>query len=54
MFSAEGKPLLEFGQFGTEEDSFGLPNGIALGPDNSLWVVDSGNNRLERFSKIQP
>ncbi|MBE3145122.1 MAG: hypothetical protein IMZ61_14570 [Planctomycetes bacterium] len=39
---------------GRVEFAFGLPNGIAISPDNTVWVADSGNNRIERFSNIQP
>ena len=49
VFSPSGEPLAAFGQYGPEEDSFGLPIGIAIGKDESLWVVDAGNNRLEKF-----
>lgn len=46
VFSSGGEPLAEFGQFGLEENAFGLPAGLAVRPDNRLWVVDAGNNRL--------
>ena len=49
VFSATGEPLAVFGQYGPEENSFGLPVGIAIGKDESLWIVDAGNNRLEKF-----
>jgi len=54
IFSPDGKPLFVFGTYGTEEYAFGLPNGIAISPGHTVWVADSGNNRLERFPKIQP
>jgi sugar lactone lactonase YvrE len=49
IFSNDGKPLLVFGQYGIVEGDLGLPNGIALGPDNSLWIADTGNNRLANY-----
>jgi uncharacterized protein (TIGR03663 family) len=53
VFSPEGKPLSVFGQAGPEEDASGLPSGIASGPDGALWVLDAGNNRLEKFGPIK-
>jgi DNA-binding beta-propeller fold protein YncE len=35
VFSPDGKPLFVFGTYGTEEFAFGLPNGIAISPDNT-------------------
>jgi NHL repeat len=49
-----GKPLLAFGQFGAEDNNFGLLNGIALGPDGKLWVADAGNNRIMQYAEILP
>lgn len=49
VFSASGEPLAVFGQYGPEEDSFGLPVGVEIDAVGSLWVVDSGNNRLEKM-----
>lgn len=54
VFSPEGKPLFVFGKNNTEETILGLPNGIAIGPDHTVWIADSGNNRLVRFPQIQP
>jgi len=47
--SSSGEPLAVFGQFGPEEDAFGLPVGIAVGTDGLVWVADAGNNRLAAF-----
>ena len=47
-----GTPLLIFGQFGAENNNFGLPNGIVLGPDGKLWVADAGNNRIIQYAEI--
>lgn len=49
VFSDAGEPLAAFGQAGPEEDAFGLPVGIASAADGTIWVVDSGNNRLAKF-----
>jgi sugar lactone lactonase YvrE len=49
VFSPSGTPLGAFGQYGPEPDSFGLPVGIAADHDGTLWLVDTGNNRLEQY-----
>ena len=48
-FSSSGTPLAAFGQYGPEEDAFGLPVGIASDSDGTIWIVDAGNNRLDKF-----
>ncbi len=35
-------------------DTFGLPASAAVAPDGSVWVVDSGNSRLMRFTLPAP
>ena len=49
VFSDSGTPLAAFGQYGPEEDAFGLPVGIAASSNGLLWLVDAGNNRLSEF-----
>jgi sugar lactone lactonase YvrE len=38
------------GLSGSGIGEFTNPNGIAIDGENTLWVVDSGNNRVERFN----
>ena len=52
VFSPTGKALGAFGQYGPEPESFGLPVGVAAGPDGALWVGGAGNNRLEKFEAL--
>src|SRR5690606_18574515 len=52
IFNGSGAYLNRFGQFGTDAGSFGLPNGIAVAPDDSLWVADSGNHRVLSFPPV--
>jgi len=44
-----GKLLFEIGKRGDGPGEFNLPRDAAVGPDGSLYVVDSGNFRVEVF-----
>jgi len=48
-FSVQGEAVRSWGDFGTGITQFGMPAGIAVGPDGEIWVVDTGNSRLMRF-----
>ena len=50
VFSPTGAAILIFGANGTGKGQFRLPQGIAFGPDGTLYVDDSGNDRVERFT----
>ncbi len=50
VFSPTGTSILIFGSNGAATGQFHLPQGIAFGPDGTLYVDDSGNDRVERFS----
>ena len=52
IFSGSGGYLNRFGQFGTDAGSLGLPNGIAVGPDDTLWVADAGNHRVLSYPPV--
>jgi sugar lactone lactonase YvrE len=48
--SKTGTFLHTWGDVGADGSSFNLPNGLALDAEGRLWVSDSGNNRLMRFT----
>jgi predicted membrane-bound mannosyltransferase/DNA-binding beta-propeller fold protein YncE len=48
-FTVTGDPVRAWGDFGTGAAQFGMPVGVATSPDGSVWVVDTGNDRLMRF-----
>jgi sugar lactone lactonase YvrE len=50
VFSPTGTSILIFGTNGAANGQFRLPQGIAFAPDGTLYVDDSGNDRVERFS----
>ncbi|GIW10639.1 MAG: hypothetical protein KatS3mg061_1696 [Dehalococcoidia bacterium] len=43
------QPDLIFGSRGAAPGQLLDPRGIAIGPDGSIYVVDAGNNRLQKF-----
>jgi DNA-binding beta-propeller fold protein YncE len=45
-----GAFLRLWGDIGDDAASFKIPSGVALDPQGRLWVSDSGNNRLMRFT----
>jgi predicted membrane-bound mannosyltransferase/sugar lactone lactonase YvrE len=49
-FDADGALVRTWGDFGDSNTSFGLPSGIAVDNEGHVWVTDSVNNRLMRFT----
>jgi len=45
-----GAHLFDIGKRGTEKGEFNLPRDAAIAPDGSIYVVDGGNFRVEKFS----
>jgi len=43
-----------WGDSGQDSGSFNIPSGVALDAQGRLWVADSGNNRLMRFTPPPP
>jgi sugar lactone lactonase YvrE len=50
VYSNGGDILGVFGQFGQDVESFKLPLGLAIGEDDIVYVLDSGNNRVMKFA----
>jgi DNA-binding beta-propeller fold protein YncE len=51
VFGLDGKKLLEIGKTGMEDGQFRAPNGITVDRDGKIYVVDTGNQRLQIFDK---
>lgn len=45
-----GKPKFKFGKPGSEEGALYHPTNMAIGPDGDLYVVETGNFRVSRFT----
>ncbi len=49
-YTAEGAFVQTWGTYGTDNATFGLASGIAVDAKGLVWVTDSANNRLMRFT----
>jgi DNA-binding beta-propeller fold protein YncE len=45
-----GEHLFDIGKRGTEIGEFNLPRDAAIAPDGSVYIVDSGNFRVQKFT----
>jgi len=45
-----GKQLFKIGKAGSKEGEFVFPTNLAIGPDRHLYVADTGNFRIEKFT----
>jgi len=50
VYDSTGKILFAFGQFGQDVQSFKLPLDVNIATDGSLFALDSGNNRVMKFT----
>ena len=50
VFSSSGTSLWIYGSRGTADDQFTFPQGIAFAPNGTLYVDDSGNDRIQEFT----
>ncbi len=49
-FSADGKFIRTWGEFGNGPAELGLAAGIAIDQEGHAWVTDAGNNRILRYT----
>jgi len=48
-FSSSGKYLRSWGSYGKEPGEFNIPHGLAIDKNNTLYVADRQNNRVQLF-----
>ncbi len=49
VFTTEGDYVTSFGKEGNEKGNFNRPRGVYVDKDNSVYVCDCGNNRVQVF-----
>jgi len=52
-WDSEGQFKATFGLYGSDAQSFALPNGIAVGPDDRVYVADADNHRVMVFPAVR-
>ncbi|NTU75577.1 MAG: hypothetical protein HGA86_05595, partial [Anaerolineaceae bacterium] len=50
QFKPDGAFVRGWGEYSPTTDGFGLPLGIAAGPDGKIWVSDSINSVVLKFT----
>ena len=53
IFNSIGEYLGRFGRFGSDDQSLNLPTGITVDNDGNVYVVDTANSRVQKFSAIE-
>lgn len=51
VFDINGSKLLEFGKIGVNDGEFRAPNAVTADKDGNIYVVDTGNQRVQVFDK---
>ena len=49
QYDMSGKLVRTWNADGGDIDHFSMPTGITMGPDGSIWVADTENNRINKF-----
>jgi sugar lactone lactonase YvrE len=54
LFNRQGELLLSVGNQGQDAGEFWLPSGICITKDNTIYVADAYNKRVQVFRYIGP
>jgi sugar lactone lactonase YvrE len=54
IFNRDGEFLIAIGQQGQIQGQFWLPNGIFISGDNTIYIADSRNRRVQVFRYVGP
>ncbi|MBN1535141.1 MAG: TIGR03663 family protein [Anaerolineales bacterium] len=54
VFTGQGEFIQYWGDYGTGDDSFGLPASIVIDENGDAWVTDAGNSRIMHFDLSLP
>lgn len=49
IFDMDGKKVAEIGEPGMKQGQFRAPNAVAIDKDENIYVVDTGNQRVQQF-----
>lgn len=49
-YTLKGKKLFSFGQHGTNDTDFILPNGLFISDDGHIFITETGNKRLDWYN----
>jgi DNA-binding beta-propeller fold protein YncE len=52
VFEGNGRFMASLGKYGTEDDAFMLPTGIAIGPQGYIYVVDTATHRVAKYAPL--
>ena len=50
MTAADGAFLFEWGSSGAGPGQFNHPHGFGIGPLGNLYIAETGNNRVQKFT----
>jgi sugar lactone lactonase YvrE len=50
-FDSNGTFIAKWGRYGSGNGEFDSPYGVAVGPDGSVYVADTWNNRIQKFDR---
>jgi hypothetical protein len=53
VFDQSGEFLTSIGQYGSDDESFTLPTGIAIDAQGFIWVADPATHRVLKLAPLE-